>query len=121
MPAIDAPIVRGLEIPAYSLPDHRLAYLEYEGAVSNDRGHVTRVDEGVYEPLEWTSERVVGRLMGTHHVGLFELREVATGSEESTGSGNDSNSGGEVGRSKRNLGLGRETRSRWTFRLGNFD
>lgn len=33
-----------------SLPDHRLAYLEYEGEVSGGRGRVSRWDAGVYEP-----------------------------------------------------------------------
>jgi DNA polymerase Ligase (LigD) len=31
------------------LPDHRIAYLEYEGPVSNDRGTVHRVDRGTYQ------------------------------------------------------------------------
>ena len=28
------------------LPEHRSVYLDYEGPVSNDRGHVTRIDAG---------------------------------------------------------------------------
>ncbi len=35
------------------LADHRIAYLTYEGPVSNDRGTVTQVDCGTY----WVSER----------------------------------------------------------------
>jgi hypothetical protein len=34
---------------AESLPDHRLAYLDYEGPVSGDRGSVSRWDAGHYE------------------------------------------------------------------------
>ncbi len=34
------------------LPDHRLAYLEYEGAVSGGRGKVSRWDAGSYEPRD---------------------------------------------------------------------
>ena len=34
---------------AEALADHRLAYLEYEGAVSGGRGNVTRWDAGSYE------------------------------------------------------------------------
>ena len=30
------------------LPDHRRAYLDYEGPISGDRGHVTRVTTGFY-------------------------------------------------------------------------
>lgn len=30
----------------HRLPDHRMAYLTYEGPVSNQRGHVTRVISG---------------------------------------------------------------------------
>ena len=36
------------EIAAEVLPDHRLAYLDYEGPISNNRGHVTRFDAGTY-------------------------------------------------------------------------
>ena len=38
------------------LPDHRIAYLEYEGPVSNDRGTVRRVDRGTYQLAEKPSE-----------------------------------------------------------------
>jgi hypothetical protein len=34
--------------PLTFLPDHRNAYLEYEGPISGDRGHVTRVESGTY-------------------------------------------------------------------------
>ncbi|MGD9632805.1 MAG: hypothetical protein AB7G28_07440 [Pirellulales bacterium] len=37
-------------VDAERLADHRLAYLEYEGPVSGDRGHVRRLDEGSYRP-----------------------------------------------------------------------
>lgn len=36
-------------IAARALPEHRLAYLDYEGPVSGGRGTVTRWDEGTYE------------------------------------------------------------------------
>ena len=43
--------VNGKEIRcvATRLPDHRLAYLEYEGPVSGNRGVVRRIDSGKYE------------------------------------------------------------------------
>ena len=39
----------GVEIAARRLSDHRLAYLDYEGPVSGDRGSVRRWDAGTYE------------------------------------------------------------------------
>lgn len=41
-------------IPATRLPDHRLAYLDYEGPVSGDRGEVHRHDAGEYLLIEQT-------------------------------------------------------------------
>lgn len=37
-----------IEREATSLPDHRIAYLEYEGLVSGDRGEVQRVASGSF-------------------------------------------------------------------------
>lgn len=34
---------------ARRLADHRLAYLEYEGHISDNRGHVIRLDRGRYQ------------------------------------------------------------------------
>ncbi|MFO0787940.1 MAG: hypothetical protein U0805_00685 [Pirellulales bacterium] len=59
------------EVPAEALPDHRLAYLEYEGEVSNNRGQVIRIAAGTYQtefetPASWsvtfTGEIVAGQL-----------------------------------------------------------
>ena len=44
-----APTRPGDVIDAEALGDHRLAYLDYEGAVSGERGTVTRWDGGDYE------------------------------------------------------------------------
>ncbi len=38
----------GIAIPAEPSFDHRLFYLDYEGAISGDRGTVTRWDSGTY-------------------------------------------------------------------------
>jgi len=38
-----------VEIPCEALPDHRLAYLDYEGPVAGGRGSVVRWDRGTYE------------------------------------------------------------------------
>ncbi|MBG83656.1 MAG: hypothetical protein CMJ40_03805 [Phycisphaerae bacterium] len=42
---------KGGYLLATRLKDHRAAYLEYEGPVSNDRGHVRRLEQG--QILEW--------------------------------------------------------------------
>jgi len=36
------------EISGESIPDHRIAYLDYEGPVSGHRGSVTRYEQGTY-------------------------------------------------------------------------
>ena len=38
-------------IRAEKLPDHRTVYLTYEGPVSGDRGHVSRIVSGSYQAL----------------------------------------------------------------------
>ncbi len=45
----------GLTTRCESLPDHRRAYLDYEGPVSGGRGSVKRVAAGQYEILEETA------------------------------------------------------------------
>jgi hypothetical protein len=92
--AIDAPIVTGADLPARWLPDHRLAYLDYEGPVSGERGWVRRIDRGTYRILEHSEARLRLALWGCQLVGevvLNRSRDESTGSES------------------------------WTFRLGNFD
>ena len=59
----------GCLIEADALSDHRLAYLDYEGPVSGDRGQVTRWDRGDYRvlresPTEWLVQLVGGVLDG---------------------------------------------------------
>jgi hypothetical protein len=72
--------------PAEALPDHRLAYLEYEGPVSGNRGTVTRVDEGEYEVLAESAERFQVRLAGKGLVGRLELRQSADAPKQWTAS-----------------------------------
>lgn len=40
--------LHSISLTARRLPNHRIAYLEYEGAVSGNRGSVTRTDHGDY-------------------------------------------------------------------------
>jgi hypothetical protein len=93
--AIDARIVPGADLPARSLPDHRIDYLDFEGDVSRGRGTVRRVDRGRYVRLVWRPEFVRVRLEGCQLSGEAEIRRVDTGLPETPFS--------------------------WTFRLGNFD
>ena len=95
--AIDLPIVSGIELPARSLGDHRLAYLYYEGPVSGQRGSVRRVAEGTFRTIAWSAEHIHVRLSGAQLVGEVELSRVRGGIEWPSGSAS------------------------WTFRLGKAD
>ena len=64
----------GVEMDCEALADHRLAYLDYEGPVSGERGAVTRWDRGTYtlerqSEAEWAVELAGARLTG--HVTLL--------------------------------------------------
>ena len=50
----------GVKMTCRALPEHRLAYLDYEGPVSGDRGSVARWDCGTYDVVcEGDSELIV--------------------------------------------------------------
>ncbi|WP_428304931.1 DNA polymerase ligase N-terminal domain-containing protein [Lacipirellula sp.] len=51
-------------IEATRIADHRIAYLDYEGPVSGNRGIVTRVDRGEYEVLSEADDAIDVRLRG---------------------------------------------------------
>jgi hypothetical protein len=68
-----------LPIPATRIDDHRLAYLDYEGPVSRNRGHVRRVDEGTVIFQELTDSQVVFKLAGKRLCGAFEVRTSTDG------------------------------------------
>ena len=62
-------------IPATKIPDHRIAYLDYEGPVSGDRGFVRRVTSGEvkvismsdqYWELEFTGGSLEGQFVLIH-------------------------------------------------------
>jgi len=52
----------GADIPAEALPDHRRAYLDYEGPVSGGRGTVTRWEAGEFELETDENDHFVVRL-----------------------------------------------------------
>jgi proteasome lid subunit RPN8/RPN11 len=64
-------------VAAEQLPDHRLAYLDYEGPVSGERGKVTRVDHGTFTNIEESPDSWVAELSGhTIHGQLTLQREL---------------------------------------------
>lgn len=68
-----------LVIAAEALADHRLAYLDYEGPVSGDRGVVKRWDGGEYELIDEDESRIRIALSGERIRGNAELRRVENG------------------------------------------
>ena len=66
-------------ILAEALPEHRLAYLDYEGPLSGDRGAVSRWDRGSYELRIHTDSEVIAALCGEKLAGQAALRCSAAG------------------------------------------
>jgi hypothetical protein len=64
-------------LPAKSLADHRKAYLDYEGAVSSDRGSVRRWDWGEFDWLQRNDQRLKVRLRGNRLQGTVTLQRMA--------------------------------------------
>ncbi len=67
-------------IAARALGDHRVAYLDYEGPVSDDRGTVSQWDGGTFEVVEVKRDLVVARLTGRKLVGRAVLERAADSS-----------------------------------------
>lgn len=60
-------------IVATRIADHRIAYLDYEGPVSGNRGTVTRVDSGEYEVAQENAVSLRVRLTGSRCLCVVEL------------------------------------------------
>lgn len=60
-------------IEATRIADHRIAYLDYEGPVSDGRGAVTRVDGGEYEVLSESEDAIRVRFDGERSIAVFAL------------------------------------------------
>lgn len=65
-----------IDLIAEALPDHRLAYLEYEGPVSGDRGEVSRWDRGTFSLLEQSDQLIVALLTGDELAGRVTLEKT---------------------------------------------
>ncbi len=66
-------------VPALPLPDHRLAYLDYEGPIRGDRGSVRCCDRGTYKLLQATQKALAVELRGVFLMGAFCLRRQGQG------------------------------------------
>jgi DNA polymerase Ligase (LigD) len=66
-----------MDCQALALAEHRLAYLEYEGPVSENRGRVTRWDAGEYRPLAETPDTLAISLAGSKLRGQMTLTRGA--------------------------------------------
>ncbi|QEH33535.1 ATP-dependent DNA ligase [Aquisphaera giovannonii] len=90
---------RGREVVARRLPDHRLAYLSYEGPISGDRGRVRRVAEGTHRTAVAGAGCLKVELAGDQLVGTVDLYDAGSGVISSSPSDGYT----------------------WVFRLGNVD
>jgi hypothetical protein len=66
----------GESVRAERLADHRLAYLDYEGPVSCDRGDVQRVAVGTYEVVVDDDSQLRVRLLGDSLRGVLTLERL---------------------------------------------
>jgi hypothetical protein len=71
--ALDREPSDSLDGTAQELADHRLDYLDYEGPVSGDRGHVTRWDEGDYRLESESPQRLTVVLNGRRLTARLKL------------------------------------------------
>ncbi len=67
------------KVIAPRIPDHRLAYLDYEGPISNDRGSVHRIDRGPLQILNMTPGNLEVRLDGATFRGTLLLAKQSAG------------------------------------------
>jgi hypothetical protein len=83
--SLGARISAGGVIGARALPDHRLAYLDYEGPISGDRGAVRRLDRGTYRTIAWEDGRIEVNLDGDQLKGTLCLTRDEYGGPEREG------------------------------------
>ena len=71
--ALPEPPGPGVEMIGDALPDHRPAYLDYEGPVSGGRGWVTRFDRGTYRIERQGESELIVELAGEQLAGRATL------------------------------------------------
>ena len=60
-------------LPATRLADHRSAYLDYEGPLTGNRGHVARVASGTFTVIANTPEMLIVQLDSEMYCGRIQL------------------------------------------------
>ncbi len=60
-------------VAAQRLPLHRRRYLDYEGPLSSNRGHVTRLDGGEFLTMDRSDHRLEVCLAGSRVAGIVRL------------------------------------------------
>lgn len=82
--ALDEMPQEGKPIGCVALGDHRLAYLDYEGPISGERGTVLRWDEGEFQLDESSESRLSLRIGGRWLRGRVVLRHQGLSPENWT-------------------------------------
>jgi len=73
----------GMPVTATPDFDHRLIYLDYEGPISDNRGEVTRADEGTFNWIIRQDDLITVHLIGGRLQGrlILEIQDSTGGSE----------------------------------------
>jgi hypothetical protein len=77
---------------ALAIGNHRVAYLDYEGPVSGNRGSVKQWDAGQYELLERAARKWTVQLHGARWQGVVVLRQQNESSYQISFTGDRSDS-----------------------------
>lgn len=75
------PPENGERLEAIRLQDHRLAYLDYEGPVSGNRGEVFRRDFGTFQCLSVDVAQIKVRVKTQHWAGVLVLSSSSVTAE----------------------------------------
>ncbi len=75
--ATEPVLISGSSCRARLLPLHRLAYLDYEGPISNNRGRVRRLDRGNYRQIEQAGPGLKIEISGQLFVGRLVLQPLS--------------------------------------------
>lgn len=77
--ALDKAPKGGETIPCQLLADHRKHYLDYEGPVSGDRGHVRQWDRGSFKSISLSTTQICVYVDGDRLQGTVTLSRVSDG------------------------------------------